>query len=105
MFRYTTKWPYFQNLNFLENIVSVRGSNLSQNNGTGDFNNETSEYTVVSERFFIILANAYQKTIKTRFKIEEGFVQLLLSRLLVGILKPIIVAYWNLIYVSTNLLK
>jgi len=44
--KYTTKWPYFQNLSFLENIVSVRGSNSSQNNSAGDFNNETSEYTV-----------------------------------------------------------
>lgn len=49
MFRYTTKWPYFQNLSFLENIVSVRGSNSSQNNGSSDLN-ETSEYTVVSKK-------------------------------------------------------
>lgn len=50
--KYTTKWPYFANLSFLENIVSVRGSNLSQNNGTGEFN-DTNEYTVVSEVFRI----------------------------------------------------
>lgn len=42
--KYTTKWPYYQNLSFLENIVSVRGSNNSQN--VSDFA-ETSEYTVV----------------------------------------------------------
>jgi hypothetical protein len=45
--RYVTKWPYYQNLSFLENIVSVRGSNNSQNN-TGDYA-ETSEYTVVRD--------------------------------------------------------
>ncbi|CAO1367562.1 unnamed protein product [Diamesa serratosioi] len=27
---YVTKWPYFTNLSFLENIVSVRGSNTTQ---------------------------------------------------------------------------
>lgn len=43
--KYTTKWPYYQNLSFLETIVSVRGSNNSQN--ASDFA-ETSEYTVVS---------------------------------------------------------
>lgn len=42
--KYTTKWPYYQNLSFLENIVSVRGSNLQN---VSDFA-ETSEYTVVS---------------------------------------------------------
>lgn len=45
--RYTTKWPYFGNLSFLENIVSVRGSNTSQNISAGDYN-EANEYTVVS---------------------------------------------------------
>lgn len=60
MLRYTTKWPYFQNLSFLENIVSVRGSNSSQNNSTGDFNNETSEYTVVSERTSEIICKQWE---------------------------------------------
>lgn len=32
---------------FLENIVSVRGSNTPQNNTNGDYS-ETNEYTVVS---------------------------------------------------------
>lgn len=31
---YVTKWPYFTNLSFLENIVSVRGSNTTQINNT-----------------------------------------------------------------------
>lgn len=46
--KYTTKWPYYQNLSFLENIVSVRGSNNNSQNAS-DFA-ETSEYTVVSCR-------------------------------------------------------
>lgn len=56
--RYTTKWPYFQNLSFLETIVSVRGSNTSQNNSAGDYN-ETNEYTVVSEQQVTIIIQPF----------------------------------------------
>lgn len=42
--RYQTKWPYFKNLSFLENIVSVRGS-TSMNNTNGDYS-EANEYSV-----------------------------------------------------------
>lgn len=45
--RYTTKWPYFTNLSFLETVVSVRGSTSQNNSAIGDYT-ETSEYTVVS---------------------------------------------------------
>lgn len=47
--KYTTKWPYFQNLSFLENIVQVRGSNNAQN--ITDYSEANSEYTVVSCHF------------------------------------------------------
>ncbi|CRK96210.1 CLUMA_CG009638, isoform A [Clunio marinus] len=43
--QYKTKWPYFGNLSFLENVVSVRGSNTSQTNSTGEYA-DTNEYTV-----------------------------------------------------------
>lgn len=39
--KYITKWPYYDNLNFLENIISVRGSQGGNNDG-----NETTEFTV-----------------------------------------------------------
>lgn len=97
MIRYTTKWPYFQNLSFLENIVSVRGSNTSQNNGTGDFNNETSEYTVVSEKASETFNE--QSRIKNLLKLDLNY-QLrnaILATYCWGTLKPIIVTYWILI--------
>ncbi|CAG9801364.1 unnamed protein product [Chironomus riparius] len=43
--RYQTKWPYFKNLSFLENIVSVRGSTTTPNNTNGDYS-EGNEYSV-----------------------------------------------------------
>ncbi|KAG5678911.1 hypothetical protein PVAND_008535 [Polypedilum vanderplanki] len=42
--RYVTKWPYYKNLSFLENIVSVRGSN-QQNSTNGDYT-EANEFTM-----------------------------------------------------------
>lgn len=38
---------------FLENIVSVRGSNNSQGNTNGDYS-ETNEYSVVSKNLLIL---------------------------------------------------
>lgn len=47
--RYSTKWPYFKNMSFLETIVSVRGSNV-QNNSTGDFADNNEYVSVVSAK-------------------------------------------------------
>lgn len=67
--KYTTKWPYYQNLSFLEAVVSVRGS--QSGNNTTDFA-ETSEYTVVSvwKLLFKLKFNSVQITIESRLEFD-----------------------------------
>lgn len=41
--QYVSKWPYYNNLNFLENIVSVRGAHPQNNNNTNINNNQNDD--------------------------------------------------------------
>ena len=57
--QYVSKWPYYKNLNFLENIVSVRGSHSQNNNISQNDDDGTNEDVSIYLFIYLIIREGY----------------------------------------------